>query len=518
MDVSRPLPLTPYRGALADLSCNAGSLASELERAAHLPSIQLGQDAILDLELLATGALSPLDHYPTEQELTSILRSSRLPNGLYFPYPLSLASESRFDEGAEITLRDAHNVRLAILRVGESFEQDTRLEAEAWGIEEAKLPNRPRFRLSGRPKVLALPHHPDFPHLRRSPRRMREELTRRGCRTATALSTAEFITVPEFEALQAAADGAIIVQVIEKALDARAADHFARVRAHRMLLHRHGTGHTAILNVLPYCERPHSERAVLTQALIQRNYGAGRLLADCTSLDSNKLSEGAAELGVEITPVERDAGVLPPEVEAVKREAMPPRHAQGFCVWFTGLPSSGKSTIANVLYTMLAERGRRSTLLDGDVVRTHLSKGLGFSREDRDANILRIAFVAGEIVRHHGAVICAAVSPYEGTRQQARRMVGDDHFVLVHVATPQEICERRDVKGFYARARTGTLQGFTGVDDPYESPGFADLTLETTTTTAGENARRILTWLADHGFLQADENAGQSSGRREEFL
>jgi sulfate adenylyltransferase len=152
---------------------------------------------------------------------------------------------------------------------------------------------------------------------------------------------------------------------------------------------------------------------------------------------------------------------------------------QGWCVWLTGLSGAGKSTIAQILDARLTARGRIVTLLDGDVVRTHLSKGLGFSKQDRDTNILRIGFVAAEIVRHRGIVIVAAVSPYESTRNQVRDMVGRAAFVLVHVATPLAVCEQRDVKGLYAKARRGEIKGFTGVDDPYEPPDFPDVVLTT---------------------------------------
>jgi adenylyl-sulfate kinase len=179
----------------------------------------------------------------------------------------------------------------------------------------------------------------------------------------------------------------------------------------------------------------------------------------------------------------------------------PSKDRRGFCVWFTGLPSSGKSTIAEEFAILLAERGRPVTMLDGDVVRMHLSKGLGFTREDRDTNILRIAFVASEIVRHGGAVICAAVSPYESTRQQAASMIGQDRCIVVYVATPAEICEQRDVKGFYARARAGSMAGMTGVDDPYEPPPVPDLILTTTDSSPGQNAGRILQLTAQRGFL-----------------
>ena len=179
----------------------------------------------------------------------------------------------------------------------------------------------------------------------------------------------------------------------------------------------------------------------------------------------------------------------------------PPRNKQGLCLWFTGLSGSGKSTIAGALSAMLLEHGRQATVLDGDVVRTHLSKGLGFSKEDRDVNILRIGFVAGEIARHNGTVICAAISPYRSTRNEARKMVGDDHFVEIFVDTPLEVCEQRDVKGLYARARRGEIKGFTGIDDPYEVPIDPEIVVNTVGSTPESNARKIVEYLEERGFV-----------------
>ena len=142
------------------------------------------------------------------------------------------------------------------------------------------------------------------------------------------------------------------------------------------------------------------------------------------------------------------------------------------------------------------------TLLDGDVVRTHISKGLGYSKEDRDINILRIGFVASEIVRHSGAVICAAISPYRETREKVREMVGAEHFVLAYVDTPLEVCEQRDVKGMYAKARRGELKGFTGIDDPYEPPVAADLVLTTTNYRPQDNVAQIVDYLVKQGQLR----------------
>jgi sulfate adenylyltransferase len=191
-----------------------------------------------------------------------------------------------------------------------------------------------------------------------------------------------------------------------------------------------------------------------------------------------------------------------PEVADILADSYPPRHKQGFCIWFTGLSGSGKSTTADVLTELLQQHGRQITVLDGDVVRTHLSKGLGFSKEDRDVNIRRIGYVASEIVRHGGVVVCAAVSPYRAARNDVRNMVGNSHFVEVFVNTPLEVCEQRDVKGMYAMARRGEIQGFTGIDDPYEPPLHPELTLETLQYTPEENAYLVVAYLITQGFLR----------------
>ena len=178
-------------------------------------------------------------------------------------------------------------------------------------------------------------------------------------------------------------------------------------------------------------------------------------------------------------------------------------HQRGFCIWFTGLCCSGKSTIAEHLTERLQTHDRYVTVLDGDVVRTHISKGLGFSKEDRDTNIRRIGFVASEIVRHRGAVICAAISPYQAIRDDIREMIGSEQFILVFVDTPLEVCEQRDVKGMYAKARRGEIKGFTGIDDTYEPPCNSELVLSTTDHTPQENVDQIVDYLSKGGYLKS---------------
>jgi len=174
----------------------------------------------------------------------------------------------------------------------------------------------------------------------------------------------------------------------------------------------------------------------------------------------------------------------------------------GFVLWFTGLSAAGKTTVGSLVARELESRGLTVDVLDGDVVRTHLSKGLGFSREDRDTNIHRIGYVAAEIARHGGAVVCAAVSPYRAARNRCRTMVGPDRFIEVFVDTPIEVCEQRDIKGLYAKARRGEVKGFTGVDDPYEAPHNPELVLDTVKQDVEENARRILGHLVERGFVR----------------
>src|SRR5262249_35273006 len=184
----------------------------------------------------------------------------------------------------------------------------------------------------------------------------------------------------------------------------------------------------------------------------------------------------------------------PPAVCEELRRARPPRSVRGVVVFFTGLSGSGKSTIARALRDALAERGDRTvSLLDGDLVRQLLSAGLTFSRADRDLNIARIGFVATEVARHGGIAICAPIAPYEAARAQVRRMVSEvGDFLLIHVATPIAVCEARDRKGLYAKARAGLIEHFTGVSDPYEEPRNADLTIDTSVMSRQEAAEAVL--------------------------
>ncbi|MEZ5404240.1 MAG: adenylyl-sulfate kinase [Bryobacteraceae bacterium] len=364
-------------------------------------------------------------------------------SGALAPDPhFRLEGHPALEPGARVLLRDPNNVRLAEFTV-------ERVDGGA---------------ALGPVALIEPPRHADFAAFRPAPAAVRERLVAMGAVRVAALAASGFLTVDD-EAPLRDADAAVL-HIVEGG----PVDHFPRVRAAQIVAERYLDPARVILNVLPPLRTAWRDRVL-------RNYGA-----TC-------IAEPA------------ETGAYRPEVAALAASFLPPPSERGFCVWFTGLPSSGKSTIADRLALELREAGRRVTMLDGDVVRMHLSKGLGFSREDRDTNIRRIGWVASEIVRHHGIVITAAVSPYAASRDDARRMVGDAGFVLVYVSTPAEICEQRDVKGFYARARAGQLTGFTGVDDPYEPPPNADLVIETAGTTPESAAAAVWRLLRNRGYV-----------------
>lgn len=421
--------------------------------------------------------------------------------------------------------------------------------------------------ISGELKVINLPKYYDFVELRRTPAKVRNMLEEMGHKNVVAFQTRNPLHRVHEELTKRAADdigGSLLIHPVVGMTKPGDVDHYTRVRVYRALYKNHYDKSNTALSLLPLAMRMAGPKEALLHAIIRRNCGAnhfivGRDHAGPGTDSSGKpfygpydaqelLTEYEEEIGVKMVPfkwlvylpdsdeyVEADkvkedkkpltisgtqvreeylvkGKLLPewftrPETAEILRQSYPPRHEQGFAIWFTGLSGSGKSATTQVLTDLMLERGKILTVLDGDVVRTHLSKGLGFSAEDRDTNIMRIGFVAGELVRHGGCVVCAAISPYRNARNEARKMVGDN-FIMVHMDTPVEVCEERDVKGLYAKARQamvdGKPMGFTGVDDPYEEPIDPEITLVGAGVTPEENARRIIIYLEEQGYIQSD--------------
>jgi sulfate adenylyltransferase len=429
-----------------------------------------------------------------------------------------------------------------------------------------------KFYISGSLQVLELPRHYDYPELRRTPAQVRERLEEIGNPNVVAFQTRNPMHRAHEELTKRAAEavgGSLLIHPVVGVTRSGDVEHFARVQVYKMLTERYYDPNSTVLGLLPLAMRMAGPKEALWHAIIRRNFGANHLILgrDHASPGNNSkgrpfyrpceahelLSQFSEEIGVK--PALYDELVYIPEQDryeqvsripestktlsisnaqvrsdyltkgkmlpswftrsetaAILAKTFPPRSQQGLCIWLTGLPSAGKSTIAEILAILLSERGRRITMLDGDVVRTHLSKGLGFSREDRDVNIRRIGFVAAEIARHNGTAICAVVSPFNSTRNEVREMAGEENFALVYVKTPLEVCEQRDAKGYYAKARAGNLKGFTGVDDPYEPPPNPDITLETVNSTPEENARKIVAWLRQRGFIEPSSEEAASNG------
>ncbi|MFN2112338.1 MAG: bifunctional sulfate adenylyltransferase/adenylylsulfate kinase [Anaerolineales bacterium] len=417
--------------------------------------------------------------------------------------------------------------------------------------------------ISGELKVINLPVYYDFMDIRKTPLQVRQMLEKIGNQDVTAFQTRNPMHRVHEDLTKRALErvgGSLLIHPVVGMTKPGDVDHFTRVRVYKALVEKYYDKNT-ILSLLPLAMRMAGPREGLWHAIIRRNYGANHFIVGRDHAGPGKDSNGKPfygpyeaqemveqyqdETGVkgvffnelvyiakedkyvakEEAPADAEAKFISgtqvredylnkgrelpawftrPETAEILRDSYPPLHKQGMCIWFTGLSGSGKSTIANALTPMLLERGREATTLDGDVVRTHLSKGLGFSKEDRDTNILRIGFVAGEITRHTGTVICAAISPYRKTRNEARKMVGSDQFIEVFVDTPLEVCEDRDIKGLYAKARSGEIKGFTGIDDPYEAPVSPEIVITTVNKTPQQCAREIVDYLENRGFLKPD--------------
>jgi sulfate adenylyltransferase len=424
----------------------------------------------------------------------------------------------------------------------------------------AEINNWGKLNISGRLRVIEPPRYYDFPELRLSPREVRERLETFGNKTVLAFQTRNPLHRAHEELTKKAMEktgGALLLHPVVGLTKTGDIDYYSRVRTYRVLTEKYYDRRRVLLALLPLAMRMAGPREALWHALVRRNYGANHLIVGrdhaSPGIDSNgkpfyepyaaqelveKFSE---ESGVRVVPF-REFVYLPetetyeeiseiagekkffalsgtevreeylnkgqslpawftrPEVAQILEETYPPRHRQGVCVWLTGLSGAGKSTVAEILTVMLSRYGRRVSLLDGDIVRTNLSAGLGFDKAGRDANIRRIGFVASEIARHGGIAVCAAISPYAETRAEARKLVGEN-FIEVFVNTPLEVCEARDTKGMYAKARRGEIKGFTGIDDVYEPPPQPEITLYTTEQTAEENAHVIINYLIEKGFI-----------------
>ena len=422
-----------------------------------------------DLELLAIGALSPLDRFLGPADLQAVRDRGTLADGTPWRAQVTLAVAEPVADAARqagrLDLTDPEGFPLATVAV-----EDT------WPVAPGQQG------VAGKVSPLATPEFGPFRRLYRTPEQVRQQYAHRR-------TIATPVTAPLTDE-----DIAVIRQAAE---------------------------HTAAVPVLLCCVGAGSPRDVSVPGLIRATLAAADLIGhDATVVAVPVATRGdeAADnwLRAQVAKVFCDdvlfvgtgLGDLPAEIGRIVAQERPPLALRGIVVFFTGLSGSGKSTLARALNDVILEQGARTvTLLDGDVVRRHLSAGLGFSPEDRETNIRRIGFVAAEIARHGGMAICSPIAPYAATRQEVRQMVEDagGAFVLVHVATPLEECERRDRKGLYARARAGLIPDFTGISAPYEVPDDAAVRVDTTGRSVHDALEEVMLVLRDRGFVIGEE-------------
>lgn len=416
--------------------------------------------------------------------------------------------------------------------------------------------------IGGAVSGIEAPTHYDFKHLRDSPRDLREKFKKLGWRKIVAFQTRNPMHRAHLELTFRAAkiaEANLLIHPVVGMTKPGDIDYYSRVRCYEHVI-KHYPELTTTLSLLPLAMRMGGPREALWHAIIRKNYGCTHFIVGRDHAGPGKDSKGndfygpydaqelvekhQDEIGIEMVPfkmvvyVKERAEYLPsdevkeglevlnisgtefrhrlqegldipewfsyPEVVTELRKTYPPKNRQGFTIFFTGLSGSGKSTIAKALMVKLMEMGGRPiTLLDGDIVRKNLSSELGFSREHRDLNILRIGFVAAEITKNGGIAICAPIAPYSETRRKVRESVSCvGGFFETFVATSLEVCEARDRKGLYARARAGIIKEFTGISDPYEAPESAELVIDTEDCLPDEAAQRIILRLEKEGFIR----------------
>jgi sulfate adenylyltransferase len=501
------------------------------------PSWTLSARQLCALDLLVTGALSPLRGFMGRGDYEAVTQTGRLSDSTLWPVPIVMdvddATARMTEKHGALVLRDEEGRALAALHVD-----------DVWTLSGRSGPC-----LGGRVEAIERPIGYDFPALRRTPAQVRADLEARaktdvlGYHPVGPLHRAD---VEETCSMLDEIDGHLLLLPIVGPVRPGDIDHYVRVRCYQAALRAYPADRAtlALLPLAPVLESvaPAGPSATLCRAIVARNFGCTHTVGG-TDEEDRLLTQHESELGVRSvraremvfvpardqfvradrvepnTPVSRftsaDLAVafergeaVPgwfsfPDVLAELRRVHVPRTKQGFTVFFTGLSGAGKSTIANVLAVRLSEIGGRVvSLLDGDLVRRHLTSELGFSKAHRDLNVNRIGFVASEVTRCGGAALCAAIAPYDEARRGVRTMIHKSGgFVLVHVATPIGVCEARDRKGLYAKARAGTLEHFTGISDPYEVPTDAEIVIDATNTTPDAAADRIIAWLTTERYL-----------------
>jgi sulfate adenylyltransferase len=564
--------LPAHGGVLRELLVHDESVRADLKaRVFTLPRLNLEPRQLSDLELLLSGAFSPLGGFMTREEYASVVERMRLPDGTLWPIPvvLDLPDHIRFKEGDEVALCDEYGSPLAILTVESVYRPDREHEAQlVYGTTDITHPGVAHLLLEmnevnvgGKVQGITLPARYDFRELRRTPTEIRELFRQRGWRKVIGFHTHDPMHRVHFELIRRAAEEHGAPVLIHPAVGATRPgdlDYVTRIHTYRIVHEKYAKDFTH-LAVIPLAVRLAGPREALWHAIIRKNHGCTHFIVERDHAGAGRnaagipiyapeaaakfVKEHEGELGITVVPsaeltyvAELSAfapadEVLPehtrvmisgtevrrrlrnneplpewftfPELIPVLRAWADRESLRGLTVFLTGLPGAGKSTVANAFAAKLIERQHRPiTVLDGDVIRQHLSRGLGFSKVDREANIERVGFVAAEIVRHGGVAVCALVAPYERVRAKNRRRIERyGTYVEVHVATPLEVCRQRDPKQLYKKAAKGLMGDLTGAGDIYEPPPKPEVIIDTSTSSAESCAEKILAYLKEQRLI-----------------
>ena len=565
--------ISPHGGKLVNPMVSEDIKKAYVDSSVEFQSVHLTPRQECDLELLLTGAFSPLTGFMKRKDYERVLDEMRLEDGTLWPMPVTLDIPEKvagsIEPGQKIALRDQEGFMLAVMTVEEKWEPDKLREArKIYSAFETSHPGvaylfeqTGRYYIGGAVEGLHIPVRYDYRHLRRSPSEVRAWFENNGWRSVVAFQTRQRLHNAHKAMTLKAADKAmanILLHPVVGTTGPCDIDHYARVRCYEAITGTYLQG-LALLNLLPVAMRSAGPREALWQAIINKNYGCSHFIVTPNHADPftpakrppyypslaalELLEKNESELGVGIVPfepmvyVENRAEYLPTnecpndisakelsstelsrrleygleipdwfspkEVVTELRRAYPPRAKQGFTVFFTGLSGSGKSTIARILLTRFLEMADRPvTLLDGDIVRKHLSNELGFSKEHRHINVIRIGYVASEITKNRGIALCAPIAPYSQSRRYNRELISKyGGYIEVYVATPLATCMKRDRKGLYARALAGKVGGVTGIDDPYEVPENPDVVIDTTELTPEEAAQEVLFFLKTQRYI-----------------
>jgi len=565
---------TPHGGELINLILDQKEINLLKKQTLTMPSWDLTERQLCDLELLLNGGFSPLTGFMNKLDYDSVLQNMRLSNGILWPIPIVLDVDNEFantlKNADQIALRDNEGVIIAVLTVSDIWQVDKLNEAQAvYATTDERHPavnylknNINEFYIGGDLQGLQLPNHYDYRNHRHTPEQLRKKFESLTWNKVVAFQTRNPMHRAHQELTFRAARNVqanLLIHPVVGQTKPGDIDHFTRVKCYEKLLEKFPERTTA-LSLLPLAMRMGGPREAVWHAIIRKNFGCSHLIVGRDHAGPGDDSNGDPfygayeaqellvkyedEIGIEMvafemmlyssdraqyvpaSEVKNDENILNisgtelrrrlqlgldipswfsyPEVVKILQKSHPPRNKQGFTVFFTGLSGSGKSTIANALMVNLMEMLERPiTLLDGDVVRKNLSSELGFSKEHRNLNVQRIGYVASEITKNGGIAICAPIAPYEATRNQVRKVIEPlGGFLEIHVATSIDVCESRDRKGLYAKARAGIIKEFTGISDPYEAPIKPELLIDTENCVPAEAAHNIILKLESMGLIK----------------